>query len=59
MYVAKAVYACVMAAVTALLAIYTDNVILIVIAAALTPLGVYLVPNTPSATVTHPDNDVL
>lgn len=58
MYIAKAVYACVMAAITALLAIYTDNVLLIVLAAALTPLGVYLVPNTgkPSTTV---DNSVL
>lgn len=46
MYIAKAIYACVMAAITAALAIYTDNVALIIVAAALTPLGVYLVPNT-------------
>lgn len=51
MYAAKAVYACVMAALTALAAIYTDNVIVIVLAAALTPLGVYLVPNSNSNTL--------
>lgn len=46
MYAAKALYAMVMAALTAALAIWSDNVYLIVAAAALVPLGVYLVPNT-------------
>lgn len=42
---AKAVYAAVMAALTAASAIYVDNVVLVIVLAALTPLGVYLVPN--------------
>lgn len=48
MYAAKAVYAVVMAAITAALGLYDQATWLVILAAALTPLGVYLVPNTPS-----------
>lgn len=44
---AKAVYAMVMAALTAAAAIYVDNVWLTIAIATLVPLGVYLVPNAP------------
>lgn len=46
MYAAKALYAMLMAGLTAALAIWSDNVWLIVASAALVPLGVYLVPNS-------------
>lgn len=47
MYAAKAIYAMLMAAIIAAQAIYTDITWLTIVLAALTPLGVYLVPNTP------------
>lgn len=46
---AKALYAVVMAGLTAAAAIYVDVTWLTIVIAALVPLGVYLVPNTPEA----------
>ncbi len=50
---AKAIYAFIMAGLTAAAAIYTDNPVLIILTAALVPIGTYLVPNGPKTTVTH------
>lgn len=44
---AKAIYAMVMAGLTAAAAIYVDITWLTIIIAALVPMGVYLVPNAP------------
>jgi len=46
---AKALYAVVMAGIVAAEAIYVDNPILTIVGAALVPLGVFLVANTPAA----------
>lgn len=45
---AKAIYAVIMAALLAAQAIYLDNVVLTIVIAALVPLGVYIVPNSPA-----------
>ncbi len=50
---AKAIYAVIMAGLTAAAAIYVDVTWLTIVIAALVPLGVYLVPNAPAA----PDTD--
>lgn len=59
MFMAKAIYAFIMAGLTAAAALYTDNAILIIVLAALTPIGTYLVPNTPQVTVTNNNDPVL
>ncbi len=45
---AKAIYTAVLAALLAAQSIYLDNVVLTIVIAALVPLGVYLVPNSPA-----------
>lgn len=51
---AKALYACLMAGLTAAAAIFVGNVWLVIVLAALTPLGVYAVANRPANPVVGP-----
>ena len=48
---AKAIVAIVLAGITAAQAIWVDNNVLTVLGAVVTAIGVYLVPNTPDATI--------
>ncbi len=56
---AKAIYAAVLAALTAAAAIYVDNAALTIALATVTAVGVYIVPNTPASPDTEGRDPIL